>query len=370
MLKKILKFDWILIFATLLLAGISLLVLYSLSTGNKELATNVFLKQSIFVALGICVMFFLALTDYHYLESYSRYIYFGTLLVLIIVLFFGTTVRGTVGWIKIGILNLQPVEIAKISLIIFIARFISKKNREIGEAGRLIVSLIISGVMIFLVIKQPDFGGAMVLAISWIGMILISSVSKKFLFLISLAIISFFAIEWSFLADYQKERIINFVHPELNARGSGYNVAQSLVAVGSGGLTGKGIGNGSQSQLNFLPEKHTDFIFAVITEELGFFGAAMVLFLYALIFYRIKKIADYAPDNFGFLVAGGIMILFFTQIAVNVGMNIGVIPVTGITLPFLSYGGSSLMAFFAAIGILLSINEKKNNLESKSLQSY
>jgi rod shape determining protein RodA len=370
MLKKILKFDWILILAVLLLTGISLLVLYSLSTGSKELASNVFLKQSIFVALGICVMFFFALVDYHYLEPYSRYIYFGTLFVLLAVLFFGTTVRGTVGWIKVGFLNLQPVEMAKISLIIFIARFISKKNREIGEAGRLIVSFIISGVMIFLIVKQPDFGGAMILSAIWFGMILISSVSKKLFLLLFTVILIFFAIEWSFLADYQKARVINLIHPELNAKGSGYNVAQALVAVGSGGLTGKGIGNGSQSQLNFLPEKHTDFIFSVITEELGFSGATMVLFLYALIFYRIKKIADYSPDNFGFLVAGGIMILFFVQIAVNVGMNIGVIPVTGITLPFLSYGGSSLVMFFAAIGILLSINERKNNLESKSLHSY
>lgn len=370
MLKKILKLDWILILATLLLTGISLLVLYSLSTGIKEISSNVFLKQSIFVVIGIFVMFFFALVDYHYLESYSRYIYFGTLFILFVVLIFGTTVRGTVGWIKVGFLNLQPVEIAKISLIIFIARFISKKNREIGETGRLFVSFIISGVMIFSIIKQPDFGGAMILSVVWLGMILISSMSKKFFFLLFLAILLFFAIEWSFLADYQKARVVNFIHPELNAKGSGYNVAQSLVAVGSGGLTGKGIGNGSQSQLNFLPEKHTDFIFAVITEELGFFGAALVLFLYALIFYRIKKIADYAPDNFGFLVAGGIMMLFFVQIAVNVGMNIGVIPVTGITLPFLSYGGSSLVMFFAAVGILLSINEKKNNLESKALHSY
>jgi rod shape determining protein RodA len=164
---------------------------------------------------------------------------------------------------------------------------------------------------------------------------------------------------WTSLSGYQKDRINNLVRPGIDPQGSGYNVIQSIVSVGSGGLIGRGMGHGSQSQLNFLPEKHNDFIFAVVAEELGLFGSMLVLFLFGVIFYRIKVIAVEAPDNFGYLLALGILIMFFIQLVVNVGMNIGIAPVTGISLPFLSYGGSFLVVVFAALGLLLNIHSKK-----------
>lgn len=369
MFKKIFIFDWVLVICVVFLAGISLLALYGISvTGFKD--SSIIWKQLGFFFLGICSMAFFARIDYHYFRSYSRWIYFLTIFFLVLVLFFGSNIRGTSGWIGFGIFNVQPVEFAKLAIIIFLASFISGKKMVLGEITRLFVSMILVMAVIFLVIKQPDFGSAMVILGIWIGMIFLSGINKKiFLILFTIGIL-LSGITWFNLMDYQKARIVSFVNPETDIRGSGYNVFQSIVAVGSGGITGKGIGHGSQSQLNFLPESHTDFIFAAITEELGFFGSAIILFLYGVIFFRIKKIASFAPDNFGYLVGSGIMIMFFIQILVNIGMNIGLVPVTGIPLPFLSYGGSSLLACFIALGIVLNIYNKRTIADSKVMQSY
>lgn len=355
--------------AVLFLAGISLLALYGISAaGFKE--TNIIWKQLVFVIFGIAAMAFFSRADYHYFQSYSRIIYFTTIAFLILVLFVGSTIRGTSGWLGFGFFSIQPVEFAKIALIVFLASFISSKKMILGEVVQLVASMILTLIIIILVIKQPDFGSAMVLFGIWIGMILLSGINKKALaILLGIGILAG-TLSWFNLADYQKARIASFVNPELDIRGSGYNVFQSIVAVGSGGLTGKGIGQGSQSQLNFLPESHTDFIFATISEELGFFGSILILFLYAVIFYQMKKIASLAPDNFGYLVTSGVMIMFFVQFLVNIGMNIGIVPVTGIPLPFLSYGGSSLLACFIAVGITLNIYNKRTIADSKVMQSY
>ena len=351
------------------LTGISLLALYGISAaGFKE--ANIIWKQLSFTFVGIVAMAFFSRVDFHYLRSYSRPIYFITIMVLILVLLMGNKVHGTVGWFGFGIFSIQPVEFAKIALVIFLASFISSKKMILGEIVQLVASLVLTGIIIFLVVKQPDFGSAMVLIGIWAGMALLSGINKKIIAVLFVIGLIFGTITWFNLADYQKARIASFVNPELDIKGSGYNVFQSIVAVGSGGMTGKGIGQGSQSQLNFLPESHTDFIFATVTEELGFLGSMMILFLYAVLFYRIRKIAVLAPDNFGYLVASGIMIMFFIQLLINIGMNIGLVPVTGIPLPFLSYGGSSLVACFVAVGIILNIYNKRTIADSKVMQSY
>jgi rod shape determining protein RodA len=369
MFKRIFIFDWALVIAILFLTGISLLALYGISaTGFKD--QSIIWKQIAFAFLGLIAMAFFSRADYHYLRSYSRPIYFITIFVLILVLFLGSTLHGTSGWLGVGSLNVQPVEFAKIALIVFLASFISSKKMILGEMVQLVVSMFLTLVIIFLVMKQPDFGSAMVLLGIWLGMVLLSGINKK-AFIILLAIGFLLAAStWFFLADYQKARIITFMNPQSDIKGSGYNVHQSIVAVGSGGLTGKGIGHGSQSQLNFLPASHTDFIFATVTEELGFLGAIAVLFLYAVLFYRMKKIASLAPDNFGYLITSGVMIMIFVQLLVNMGMNIGLVPVAGIPLPFLSYGGSSLVASFAAVGIVLNIYSKRTIADSRVVQSY
>lgn len=356
MLRKILKLDWILIGAVASLLGVGLLALYSISVAEKSTAEmTFFVKQIVAVVISIFLLIIFSLMDYHYFRLHSKIIYFLMIILLLVVLVKGSLIRGTTGWISIGFFNLQPVEFSKVLLILSLASFITKSKAMLGEVTRIIASFAIAGVIIFLVLMQPDFGSALVLVAILLIMLLLSGIEWKYLAtLFFLGILSLIMI-WFLLADYQKNRIVNFVNPENDPRGSGYNVIQSMIAVGSGGVMGKGLGHGSQSQLNFLPENHTDFIFAVIVEEFGVFGAGVVIMLFLTIFYRLKKIAEMAMDNFGYLIVTGAMAMLFVQVLVNIGMNIGVMPVTGIPLVFLSYGGSSLIASFILIGIVNNI---------------
>jgi len=280
-------------------------------------------------------------------------------------------VRGTTGWLTVGSFHIQPVELAKVLLVLSLASFITKSKAVLSEISRIIASFILAGVAIFLVLLQPDFGSALVLLTILMAMILLSGIEWKYLLgMIFLGMVAVM-IGWFFLADYQKARLVNFVNPANDPQGSGYNVIQSVIAVGSGGVTGKGLGHGSQSQLNFLPENHTDFIFAVIVEEFGAFGAGVVLFLLFIIFYRMKKIAEVSTDNFGYLIVVGSMAMFFVQVVINIGMNIGVMPVTGIPLIFLSYGGSSLISSFIVIGVVNNIFlVGKKNTETRIAEEY
>lgn len=349
------KIDWTLFFAVAFVLILGMLSLYSISADGEGMISSVFTKQSAYLVIGLGLMVFFAFFDYRYFQYYSRYIYFFVIILLVVVLLFGKTIRGTSGWIALGPFQFQPVEFTKLAMIIFLASFISKKRGLFGEIFRIISSFLLTIIAAYLVIKQPDLGSAVILAGIWLGMILISGINKKnFFYLLSFLIVVIMA-SWLVLADYQKLRIRNFIEPQIDPQGSGYNVIQSVVAVGSGGLLGKGIGHGSQSQLNFIPEMHTDFIFAVIAEELGLFGAGLLLVLYGVILWRIKKGAEQCSDNFGYMLLVGIMSMFFLQILINIGMNIGIIPVTGIPLPLVSYGGSSLVMSLISVGIVLNI---------------
>jgi rod shape determining protein RodA len=301
-------------------------------------------------------------TDYRHIARLSTPTYFVMLGLLLLVLLLGTTVRGTLGWINLGFAKVQPVELAKLTLIIFLASFFAKKRTELGDFSRLFASLVLAGIMVFLVLLQPDLGSALVLIGIWAGMILIAGLRwSQFFLLIGLGLMLVGA-SWFFLAPYQKDRIMNVFEPKADTRGSGYNVLQAMVSVGSGGLMGTGIGHGSQAQLNFLPEKHTDFIFATLTEELGLVGAVFILLMYGVLLYRIWRIGVGAQDNFGYLACSGVFFFFLIQIVVNVGMNIGLLPVTGIPLPLVSYGGSSLVAMLAAIGLVLNVHLKSQEV--------
>lgn len=361
MLNKIFKVDWFLLLSAALLLGVGLAVLYSISTATaSEGGLTIFWRQLIFAVIGFFCMLFFAFSNYQSLKKQSTPIYFATLLLLVFVLVVGKTINGTVGWIGFGSFHVQPVEVAKLTMIIFLASFISQKKMELDETGRLIASLVLCGIMILLVIKQPDFGSAMVLIGIWVGMTFVSGVSFKKIVITILGALLICIFAWFHLQPYQKDRIMNLVRPgSVDVKGAGYNVNQAMIAVGSGGPFGAGIGHGSQAQLNFLPEKHTDFIFASIAEELGLLGSLFVIGLYALMFYRMRMIALAAPDNFGFLLTVGVMLMFFVQVWENIGMNIGIMPVTGIPLPLLSYGGSSLIVILSSIGILSSINARK-----------
>ncbi len=359
---KFFKLDWIAIGMAILLVGISLAVLYSFSAVGffgEQGGINNFVRQLVAVGIGFAVMFVLALYDYRVFNSISTNLYFLMLAFLAIVAFLGTTVRGTTGWLSFGLFNIQPVEIAKIILIIFLASFLSKKKMQLGTGSRVFVSLILIILPTFLVILQPDFGSAMIMIGIWLSMLLASGINKKSFFFLMILGIIFLVVSFLVLEDYQMERLQSFINPYVDSQGSGYNVIQSQVAIGSGGIWGKGLGHGSQSQLNFLPEKHTDFIFAVISEEFGLVGALVVLAALVVLLFRFKEIARKARDNFGYLLGVGFLAMFFLQIFVNIGMNLGIAPVVGVPLPFLSYGGSSILSVFLALGFLESIYSRR-----------
>jgi rod shape determining protein RodA len=355
MLKNFFKFDLVAVASLVLLVAIGLTALFSVSTVADKLNLSDFNKQIIALMLGVGLALFFTFFDYRALNSGSTKLYFIALVLLVVVFFIGTQIRGTTAWIDLGIFHFEPVEVVKVIMIIFLASFLSKKKTELSLYLRIIASVVLVFVPVFLIMQQPDFGSASIIVAIWGGMLIASGISKKSIFVLVLIGVVVATTGWFFLQNYQKERIVNFINPQNDPLGTGYNVIQSTVAVGSGGLLGKGLGHGSQSQLNFLPEKHTDFIFAAIAEELGLLGAAFVLGLYALLFYRMRETARLARDNFGYLLVVGIIIMLFAQVFVNVGMNIGIVPVAGVPLPFLSYGGSSMLAMLASFGIIQSV---------------
>src|SRR4030042_4928223 len=354
MIRSLYKFDWVLFSALILLLGLSLAVLYpiSYSGGKESLDESHFFRQMIFAGVGRAVFFIFAFFDYRNLKNYSTVLYILGLLLLLSVLLFGKVVRGTTGWLGISGIHLQPVEPFKIIAAILLAKYFSLHSRNIEDYKHILISFVPVIVSIFLVIKQPDFGSAFVIFFLWLSILVMSGINKKHLFILFSIGLIIALLSWSFfLKGYQKDRITTLFDPSIDPLGAGYNVLQSTVAVGSGGFWGKGLGHGSQSQLNFLPEKHTDFIFAVVAEELGFGGAVFVIVLIVIVFSRLIKIALSSRDNFGKLLVGGTASVIFVHSLINIGMNIGVMPVTGIPLPLLSYGGSSLITLMAAAGM-------------------
>lgn len=368
MLKKFLNFDFIYFAGVLLLLAVGLIALYSIFPDSNE----IFWRQFIFAGVGVVLFIILGMTDYSLFRNYSTPLYFLSILILILVLIppLGVKVRGTAGWLDLGFTNVQPVEFVKICVIIFLAHFIEEKRIALGELTTIISSFIIVSVIGVLILQQPDIGSALVIYGIWFGMIFISGIKKKYLvyFVVFGLVIS--ALAWPFLPMEQKTRITGFFDQEADLQGSGYNVYQSIVAIGNGGLSGQGIGYGSQSQMNFLPEKHTDFIFATIVEATGFIGALFILGLFMLIFFRFRSIAMSSRDSFGYFLVSGILMMFFIHILINIGMNMGVMPVTGIPLPFVSYGGSSLISFLIAAGIVMNVYVRRESTLGKIVIDY
>lgn len=357
--KNFLRIDWVLFAAAFLLLGLGLAVLYPISYSGNNFSggdTSHFFRQVIFGVFGLALFFVFSFSDYRIFRSMSTMLFLAGIFLLVAVLFFGKIVNGTSGWISFGFFNFQPVEIFKVVIAVVLAKYFSLNVKTIREPRHIFISLVPVAASVALVLFQPDLGSALVLAGAWAGVLLLAGVKKNYLAALVLAGVLLGIFSWNFfLKDYQKQRIEVLVSPASDPRGAGYNVLQSTVAVGSGGLWGKGLGHGSQSQLNFIPEKHTDFIFAVIAEELGFAGVIFVLVLLIIILMRLFVIARESRDNFGKLLVGAVSVIIFIQIVVNIGMNIGIVPVAGIPLPLLSYGGSSLVATFAMLGIAESV---------------
>ena len=351
------KFDWILVASTLLLVGIGLLSIYSSSLGKGDFLN--FKKQIIFLGLGFFLMFLISFFDWRIFrdEPYLILIlYFFCLFSLFGLFFFAPEIRGTKSWYQIGQISINPIEFTKIILIILLAKYFSIRHIEMYRVRHILLSgfyVLLPAILIFF---QPDLGSVLILILLWISILIISGIKLgHFLTLCFFGLlISIFG--WLFfLQPYQKERIISFVTPQIEPLGIGWSQEQAKIAIGAGGILGQGIGQGSQTQYGFLPEPQTDFIFAAISEEMGFLGISLLFFLFSILIWRIIKIALSSETNFPRLFASGLAIILISQIFIHIGMNLGLLPIIGIPLPLISYGGSSLIATFLALGILENI---------------
>jgi len=350
------KFDWLIFSSVVLLACFGLVEIYSVALGQGGGDFLNFRKQLVFIFGGVGLLVFFSFIDFRFLKSIHRYIYIGAGLILISVLFLGQTIKGTKGWFSVFGLGIQPVEFVKIALIIFLGWFFSNASFKTRPLKYFILSGLSTFFLVFLVLLQPDFGSSLLLIFIWIFMLLITGFDKKYFLIIFLSAAVIFSVAWFLLfKDYQKQRVMTFLQPTQNSLGSGYNSSQAMIAIGSGGLVGRGVGFGSQSQLKFLPEAQTDFIFAVVSEELGFVGSSLMFLFYGILLFRCLFLLNKINDDFAiFFVLGGVG-LIFVEMFINIGMNIGIVPVVGIALPFLSYGGSSILANFVIIGIIENI---------------
>ena len=356
MLKNILKLDWLLILPMFLLIAFGLIAIHSLSFGVTGDGLSIFDRQLIFVVISLVFFFIISFIDYRIWRSYASIFYFVSIVLLVLVFVIGKTTNGAVSWFKLGFFNFQPVEFVKISLVLLLAKYFSQVEATILNWKNVLVSFVYVFIPVLLVILQPDMGSAMVLLSIWLGMVFLAGMNFRQLLVLLLGGVIIIFGSWSLvLHNYQKQRVISFLHPGQDALGSGYNVIQAMVAIGSGGLTGKGVGNGSQSQLNFIPEKHTDFIFATISEESGLIGVALILLFFAIIFFRMKVTIESSRDRFGRLIVAGTLVTIFFQILINIGMNLGIMPVAGLSLPFLSYGGSFLLTIVVLMAITQNV---------------
>lgn len=353
MIKLLKIISWPIFLSSLFLISIGILVIYS---SSKELA----LQQFIYTVVGLICYAFITQLDLDSLKRFVSPLYFFTVLLLISVLILGIETRGSLRWIPLGFFNIQPSEFAKVVLVIFLALF---WTRNISSWVNIFKSLIWVLPVFFLIFKQPDLGSALTLLGVWAGMLFASGITfKKSLVLVLIAILVI-PTSWFFLLDFQKQRILSFLTPESDPLGRGYNLIQSTIAVGSGQLLGRGLGRGTQSRLQFLPEFRTDFIFASIAEEMGFLGSLIILAIYLYLQISLLRIAGQCRDKFSYLLTIGVFSMLLFQIFINVGMNVGVLPITGITLPLISYGGSSLIVTLMSLGIVNSVAKIKKKFD-------
>ncbi len=322
--------------------------------------TSFFSQQLIWVGVSFVVFLFLSALDFRFLKKtkvlMAIYLFFILLLCLLFV--FGSTVKGATSWFNFGSFSFQPVDFVKLILILMLAKYFSRRHVEIENPKHIFISALYAALPFLLVVIQPDFGSAIIIFFIWFGVTLVSGISKKHLLIVfGLGIVAFFIL-WTFVfQSYQKARIMTFLNPLSDIQGVGYNAYQSTIAVGSGEFLGKGVGYGTQSRLKYLPEYETDFIFAAFSEEWGFAGSITVLILYSLIVWRILRMAMYSASNFEMLFSIGFTVLIISHVVINIGMNIGLMPVTGITLPFMSYGGSNMLMLFSGLGIVVGMNK-------------
>ncbi|WP_101913187.1 rod shape-determining protein RodA [Megasphaera vaginalis (ex Bordigoni et al. 2020)] len=348
--------DKVLLVVCVLIVAISLTIIGSATHINKGAFNYDFvIKQGVAFIINLLLILFFARFDYMQLKRFHKPLYIINLLMLVAVMFVGTSALGAQRWIQVGPITLQPSEFSKLIMIICLAAVLSDKVNKLNTVRDIFPIALFVGIPFLLVLKQPDLGTSLVFLAISLGMLFIANINLALLRRVGIAALILAPVGWFFMKDYQKSRIMVFLDPNVDPFGAGYHIIQSKIAIGSGLLFGKGIFQGTQSQLNFLPENHTDFIFSVIGEELGFLGCFFILFLYFILIYRALLTAKDCKDSFGMLLATGIIAMWSFQILVNVGMTCGIMPVTGIPLPFMSYGVSALTTNMMGLGLLLNI---------------
>lgn len=350
------RIDWMMLTVALTLTSVGLVAIYGIGVSREPTDLFLFQKQFVTTIVGCVLIGLIALFDYRHLRAYGLLIYLFGAVLLLGVLIFGVEVNGTRGWYRLGILSFQPIEIAKVALIVYLAAFYTKRGR-----GRLTwITFLISGaataVYTGLVMRQPDFGSGMVLVLIWGAVSAFAGLPKRAWIILPLLLVTTGTLVWTFaLQPYQRARIETFLDPASDPRGSGYNAIQARIAIGSGGIFGKGIGEGSQARLRFLPAAATDFIFSVVGEEMGLVGIAFVCLMFFLLLSRFLRLGNESEDDFAAYLLVGIGAMFLVHLFVNAGMNLGMLPITGIPIPFLSAAASYLLVVYVCIGLAQSV---------------
>jgi rod shape determining protein RodA len=356
--KALKRIDWLLVFFILPILAAGLVTMKSFTPSPT--AENFFGKQIIWILISLSVFFLFSYIDFRFLKQTKVlvFLFLTMCAALFVLIILGHISHGHKSWFNFGFFFFQPVDLMKLILVLVLAKYFSRRHVEIRDIKHIFISGFYALVPLILVLLQPDFGSAMIILFIWLGMVLVSGISKTHLFVVfGIGVVIFASLWFVAFKPYQKARIYNFINPLTDIHKTGYNVFQSTIAVGSGQLLGKGLGFGTQSRLKFLPVPQSDFIFAAFSEEWGFIGCVLVLLLYSLVIWRILRTASLGASNFEILYGMGIAIFFMSHILINVGMNIGIMPVTGIPLPFMSYGGSHLLTEFSGLGILMSMRK-------------
>lgn len=351
--KFLRNIDWIIFGSVLPIMGAGLVTMNSFGGKNSY-----FEHQLVWCAIAIGIFFLVSWIDWRFLRQTKAIMMLYTLVMILLSLLFvlGTVSKGAQSWFNLGGFSIQPIDPAKIVLILLLSKYFSRRHIEIANVKHIIVSGFYAFSLFALVFLQPDFGGSLIIFSIWFGMVMVSGINKKHLFAVAGIGILTLTMLWLFVfQDYQKKRIMTFLHPLSDVRGAGYNAYQATITVGSGEILGKGIGFGTQSRSKFLPEYETDFIFAAFAEEWGFVGVVMLFVLYGILIWRIIINSMRGATNFELLYGAGLSVFFMSHFVIHVGMNIGLLPVTGLTIPFMSYGGSNLVTSMGGLGILMSM---------------
>ena len=352
--------DWYVFAAALTITLLGLVTMRSFAEGPPA-GGAFFEKQVVWIVLAIVVFFATSIPEYQFLRRTQVIValYMGIVFLLGLIFFLGSIVKGAQSRFALGFFAIQPSDPAKLILIAFLSKYFARRHIEIAHIRHILVSGAYALFLCGLIFFQPDLGSAVITASIWLGLVLVAGISWKHLATLFITAALLAGGLWQYgLHDYQKQRILTFLHPLTDIQGAGYNAYQSTVAVGSGEIFGKGIGYGTQSKLQFLPEYETDFIFAAYAEEWGFVGVLILFGLFGVVMVRILGLALHGSDNFDSLFAAGVAVYFLSQFVIHVGMNVGLLPITGTTIPFMSYGGSHLLTEFAALGILMGMRRR------------